>query len=320
MLKQVLVTATDYSRNCAAAKALLEQKGFTILENNLGRPMTFAEREPYFPQICAVIAGVDQWDEAVFSRCPNLKVIARFGVGVDNIDLEAAKRHGIQVVNARGGNADSVAEMAVCGILCMLRNAVNLDRSTREGKWERFVGRTLRGKRVGLLGFGAVAQYLAKLLYAFDTELVAYDIYQDQEAAQRLHTQFVPLDVLLESSDIVSLHLPCLPSTVGLINAQALARMKPNAILVNTARGPIVDETALLEALKSHSIYGAVLDVYGKEPTDASNPLFQLDNVVVFPHTAAETYETYHSIGMLTAQAVLDVIDLHKPPANWLNK
>ena len=319
-MDKVLVTATDYARNCAAAKKLLEETGFQVIENPHGRPMTRAELGEFLPEISAVVAGIDDWTDEVFSSAPKLKIIARFGVGVDNIDLAAAKARGIKVTNARGANADAVAELAVGGMIATLRNFTFLDRTTRAGKWERSVGHTLRGRVLGLVGFGAIARYVAKLARAFGAEVVAFDSNPDEAAARELGARFVALDELLAMSDIVSLHVPATPETKNLINASSLARMKSGAILVNTARGAVVDETALLDALKSGRLFGAVLDVHAAEPTRADDPLFSLPNVLVFPHTAAETWETYHQVGLITAEAVVDVVMHGKEPVNWLNR
>ena len=318
--KMILVTATNYSQNCSAGKKLLENEGFEIIENKYGRPLTFDELKPYLPEIYGVVAGVDTWNEDVFAFTPNLKIIGRFGVGVDNIDLVSAKHHGIKVMNARGANADAVAELVVGSIIASLRQFNYLDSTTRQGKWERYVGHTLRGKRVGLIGFGAIAQYAAKLFLAFETEVIAYDVFKDEDAASRLGVKFVSFNDLLYTSDVISLHIPCMLSTIKLINDEALEKMKPSALLINTARGPIIDEEALFRALKERRIFGAVLDVYTEEPSTKENPLFTLDNVLVFPHTGAETYETYHSIGILTAKAMIDVIKYDKDPENWINK
>jgi D-3-phosphoglycerate dehydrogenase len=282
--------------------------------------MTRAELDEFLPEISAVVAGVDDWTDEVFAHAPKLKVIARFGVGVDNIDLAAAKARGIKVTNARGANADAVAELAIGGMLAMLRNFAFLDRTTRAGKWERSVGHTLRGRVLGLVGFGAIARYVAKLARAFDAEVLAFDSCPDEAAARDLGVRFVPLDALLAASDVVSLHVPATPETKNLINSATLARMKPGAILINTARGAVVDEAALFGALKSGRLSGAVLDVHATEPTTALDPLFSLPNVLVFPHTAAETWETYHQVGLITAEAVADVVKRGKEPVNWLNR
>lgn len=319
MKKKVLVTATNYSKLCANSKALLEREGFEIIENTYGRPLTFEELEERVGDVCGVVAGVDTWNEDVFKLAPNLKVIARFGIGVDNIDLDAAKKHGIKVMNARAINSDSVAECTVGFILSVLRNINNLDKSTREGKWERYVGNTIRGKKIGLVGFGAIAQYTAKLLSAFETDIYAYDIYPNYEAAKKLGVTITDLETIIKQSDIITLHVPCTPETTNLFSDKEFEMMKDTAIIVNVARGPVIDQKALYTALKEKKIAGAGLDVFEVEPTTKDNPLFELDNIVVLPHSAAETYETYDAVGMATAQAIIDVMN-GKDPMNWLNK
>ncbi len=319
MKKKILVTATNYSKLCAGAKALLESEGFEIIENTFGRPMTFEELKERVGDISGVVAGVDTWNEAVFELAPHLKIIGRFGIGVDNIDMAEAKKHGIKVMNARAINSDSVAECTIGLILAVLRNLINLDRSTRQGKWERYVGNTIRGKKIGLVGFGAIAQYTAKLLSAFETEVYAYDVYPNHEAARKLGVTMTDLDTIIKQSDIITLHVPCTPETTGLFGSREFEMMKDTAIIVNVARGPVIDEKALYTALKERKIAGAGLDVYEIEPVKADNPLFKLDNVVCLPHSAAETYETYEAVGMATAQAIIDVMG-GKEPINWLNR
>jgi D-3-phosphoglycerate dehydrogenase / 2-oxoglutarate reductase len=319
MSEKILITATNYSKYCARAKRLLEESGYELIENAFGRPMTFDELKSRVSDVCGVVVGVDNWNEEIFKLAPRLKAMSRFGIGVDNIDLAAAKARGIKVTNARGINADSVAEYVVALILALYRDILGLDASTRAGKWERYVGNTIRGKKVGLVGFGAIAQYVAKLLSTFGASLVAYDLFPDEAAAKRLGVAFVGFEELIEQCDIISLHVPSTPETAKLIGEVQLNHMKRSAILINTARGAVVDQAALFEALRRKRIAGAGIDVFEREPTDAANPLFALDNVVVMPHSAAETYETYEAVSIATAEAIMDVMD-GKEPRNWLNK
>lgn len=318
--RKVLVTATNYSRLCAAGKQLLESHGFEIIENHFGRPMTFEELQQYAPEADAVVGGVDTWDESVFSFTPRLKVISRFGVGVDNINLADAKARGVYVTNAPGINSNSVADLAVGLIIDMLRNITNLNQSTKQGMWERYIGSDLRGKTVGMLGFGAIAQRLSKKLSGFDMTLIAYDKYPNAEAAKRLNVELMPdIDSVLKAANIVSVHLPSLPETRHTMNREAFNKMQKGSYLVNTSRGALVDEKALYEALTNGQLAAAATDVYESEPVDKANPLLALPNLLTMPHTGAETYETYHDIGLLTAQAIIDVFN-GREPANLLNK
>lgn len=186
MSKTVLVTATNYSRYCADAKAMLAAEGIDVVENGFGRPMTFDELSARLGDVDAVIAGVDTWNERVFNLAPRLKAIARFGVGVDNIDIDAAHRHGIAVTNAPGGNANAVAELTLGLILSAMRRIPYLHDALRGGAWDRFVGQELIGRRVGLLGFGNIARKIARKLCGFDVEVIAYDKFPDQVAATKL--------------------------------------------------------------------------------------------------------------------------------------
>lgn len=309
----VLVTATNYSHLCSEGKVLLEAHDCRVVENDFGRPMTFEELSQRVGDVDAVVAGVDTWNEGVFAIAPKLKVISRFGVGVDNIDIEAARSRGIQVTNAAGGNANAVAELTVGLIIAAMRNIAQLHATTRQGAWDRFVGEELAGKTVGILGFGNIAQKIAKKLGGFEVSVIAYDKFPNLAAATALGVELVDADAVLSRSDIVCTMLPSLPETRHFMNADAFERMKRGAYFINTARGALVDEKALKAALDGGHIAGAAIDVYEREPVDPGNPLLSTARIVTTPHTAAETYETYSSIGVLTAQAVIDALEGRTP-------
>lgn len=318
MAKKVLVTATNYSTYCAAAKALLEENGVEVIENPYGRPMTREELLAAVGDIDGVVVGVDTWNEEIFSHAPKLKAMARFGVGVDNIDLAAAKTHGIQVTNAKGMNSNPVAELTVGLILSTLRNVPAFNASIREGKWDRFMGRDLAGMTVGLLGFGDIAQRVAKKLSGFDVSICAYDLYPNLEKAKELNVEMVSMEEVLRRADVVCMHLPSLPSTHHIMDARTFGMMKDGSYFINTARGALVDETALAQALRSGKLTAAAIDVFDQEPVRRDNPLFALPNLFATPHTAAETYDTYHNVGLATARQLLDVF-AGKKPNNLLN-
>jgi D-3-phosphoglycerate dehydrogenase len=305
--KTVLVTATNYSTLCVEGKKLFEDSGWTVIENTFGRPMTFDELQVRVGGIDAVVAGVDTWNEAVFRLAPRLKVISRFGVGVDNIDVEVARRFGIKVTNAGGINANAVAELTIGLLLSAMRAIPALYQSTRAGRWDRFVGEELSGRTVGLLGFGNIAQKVARKLSGFDVDVIAYDKFPNVEAARRLGVTMVAAEDLLRRADVVCLLLPSLKETHHFMDANRFAQMKEGAYFVNTARGALVDEPALAQALASGRIRAAAIDVYEVEPVKADNPLLRIDSIVTTPHTAAETYEVYREVGLETARAILDV-------------
>jgi D-3-phosphoglycerate dehydrogenase len=313
MTRNVLVTATNYSRLCSEGKALLEANDCTVIENTFGRPMTFGELSERVAEVDAVVAGVDSWTEAVFALAPRLKMIARFGVGVDNIDVEAARVRGIKVTNAAGGNANAVAELTIGLILAAMRNIPQLHATTRQGAWDRFVGEELSGRTVGILGFGNIARMIARKLSGFDVTVIAHDKFPDFEAAKALNVEMVGAGQVLSRSDVVCAMLPSLPETRHFMNAEAFGCMKAGAYFINTARGALVDEAALKATLDSGRLRGAAIDVYESEPVDPGNPLLNVPGLVTTPHTAAETYETYSSIGLLTARAVVDALDGRVP-------
>lgn len=318
MAKKVLVTATNYSTYCSAAKALLEENGVEVIENPYGRPMTRDELLTVVGDIDGAVVGVDTWNEKIFAHAPKLRAMARFGVGVDNIDLAAAKAHGIQVTNAKGMNSNPVAELTVGLILSTLRNVPAFNVSIREGKWDRFMGRDLAGMTVGLLGFGDIAQRVAKKLSGFDVSICAYDLYPNLEKARELNVEMVSMEETLHRADVVCMHLPSLPAIHHIMDARTFGMMKDGSYFINTARGALVDETALAQALRSGKLTAAAIDVFDQEPVRRDNPLFALPNLFATPHTAAETYDTYHNVGLATARQLLDVF-AGKKPNNLLN-
>lgn len=323
MKQKVLVTIPKslFDNHCARARRLLEDEGYEIVQYQGELVMTADEIKAAGADVVGAIVGCDAWTEDVLKACKALKVIARFGIGVDCIDLQAAKRLGIKVVNARGMNSPSVAEMTIMLALAVMRKLILLDRTTREGGWMRGCGATINGKTYGLVGFGAIAQNVAKVLAGFGVkEILAYDLVPDKAAAARLGVTLTSLEDVIERSDVISLHVPGMPGTRHMIDEAAFKRMKPNAVLVNVARGMVVDEAALYTALSEHRIAGAGLDVYEVEPISADNPLLGLDNVVLSPHQAADTSETFDAVSYFDAQVVVDVTKHGKEPINWLNQ
>jgi D-3-phosphoglycerate dehydrogenase len=237
---------------------------------------------------------------------PRLRVIGRAGVGVDNIDLDAATERGVAVLNAPSGNTTSAAELAFALLLSLARRIPAADRSMREGAWDRaaFRGIELHGKTLGLVGAGRIGAEVARRARAFGMRIVAYDPYLSDERADTLGLVVAPLDRVLEEADVLTLHVPLTDATENLIGADALARMKPGAYLINAARGGIVDEDALLDALQEGRLGGAALDVYADEPPAADHPLRALDSVVLTPHLGAATREAQRNVAQEIAGAV----------------
>ncbi len=287
-----------------AIKLLLDA-GFQPVYNETGRKLGREEQKALIKDAVAVIAGTEPYDEDMLAAAPNLKAVIRFGVGTDNFDLAAMKRRGIAVGVI--ANYNSVAEFALTLILGVLKNIRLYDQGVRRGDSSRYTMHELRAKTVGIVGFGRIGRRLAELLQGFDVELLTYDPFVNEEEAKRLKVKPVSLETLLSQSDVVSLHLPSTPQTHHLINAETIALMKDGAYLVNTARGALIDEAALVAALQSGKLAGAGLDVYEREPVTEDLALGKLDNTLLAPHVAALSVETNYNAGMTSAESVIRV-------------
>lgn len=311
----VIVGPVRYAELCPAGRALLVENGFTLVENNRSTPWTAADLSPLLSTASASVCGVEVFDRDIIAAAPGLKIISRLGVGLDNIDLAEARSRGVHVVNAPGGNAIAVAELALGLLLSVLRQIPSMNDNIRTGTWDRYVGSELGGKSIGLIGFGATAQVLARRLTGFDVTIVAYDPFGDSALADELGVRLVSLPEAVTDVDVVSVHAPHLPETHHLVNADLLASMREGTVLINTSRGGLVDEAALVAALQSGHIAGAGLDVFEVEPVSATNPLLAFPNVVATTHAAADSLEAYHRIGLSTAQAIVDTFSGRTPKA-----
>jgi len=265
-------------------------------------------------ELLAAVTGVDalvvrsatRVDAEVLEAGRNLKVVGRAGIGLDNVDVAAATRLGVMVVNAPQSNVISAAEHTVALILAQARNIPQAHVALREGRWERgrFQGAELYGKTLGIIGLGRVGALVAQRLNSFGMRLLAYDPYVSRDRAAQMGVELAGLADVLARADVVTVHLPKTPDTTGLIGETELAAMKPGARLVNTARGGIVDEAALAKAVGDGQLAGAALDVFAEEPTTHS-PLFELEGVVVTPHLGASTTEAQDKAGIAIAEQLL---------------
>jgi len=255
-----------------------------------------------------VIRANGRVTDRLLAHAPRLRVVGRHGVGLDNVDLDACTRRGIWVVYTPLANVEAVAEHAVGLMLAVAKRIVEGDRAVRAGEFaaarHRLVGQELHGQTLGIAGFGRIGQRVAEICRAaFAMPVMFADLLSHEEVAARLGAQRVPLDELLARSDVISLHLPLTPQTRHLIDGPALARMKPGAILINTARGAVVDETALLAALRDGRL-AAGLDVFADEPLPPGNPLPMLPNVVLTPHCASHTEGALLAMAMVVEDVV----------------
>ncbi len=268
----------------------------------------------------AVIAGSEPYTERVLAGLPQLRIISRNGVGYDAINVPAATRRGIPVTITPDSNHQAVAEHALALLLAVARSVVQSATETRQGIWRRqTIFKPLRGRTLGIVGLGRIGRSVAVRAAAFGLHLLAYEKFPDLEFVQRHGIRLVDLDTLLAESDFVSLHMPMNEETRGLINARTLALMKPGSLLINTARGGLVNEADLLAALKSGHLAGAGLDVMVSEPPPAGHPLLALDNVIVSPHVSALDSQAVEDMSLAAAQNILDLLAGKWPAACLVN-
>jgi len=310
---RLLVTPTSYGKNDARLKIELEAQVGEVIYNPTGKPLTSAEVAQLLPGIDGYIAGLDGIDANALKSADRLKVISRYGVGFDNVDLAVAREKGIVVTNTPGANSVSVAELALGLMLALARQIPEAVEAVHQGKFPRYSGISIEGKTIGILGLGAIGKQLARRLSGFDCKIVAYDPFADAAFAKDNHIELASVDEVIGQADFVSLHLPLLPETRGIVNEAFLNKMKRGSFLINTSRGEAINEDALLKALQSGHLKGAGLDAFAVEPPDPKNPLLALPQVVATPHLGAQTDGATSTMGWLAMRDCLAVLKGEKP-------
>jgi len=296
-MKTVVSCVDKFEQLCPVAAAALNAHGWTLIDNLHGYPYDFTRYQEALSQADVVIAGIEQWNAKRFELVPNLRMIVRFGTGVDTIDQQEAHVRGIEIRRVIDGNTNAVAEQTIALMYGLLKHIAELDRTTKQGLWYRPMCQELSGKTVGFLGFGRIAQAVAAKLQTSDVEMVAYDVLPNQEAADRYSVKLQSLEDVLGHSDIVSLHLPLTHVTEGLLDETRLVSMKPGALLINTARGKLIDQKALVEQVLNGHLGGAALDVFDEQPLSAVNNLAVLDRIVCSPYISSRTEESMSRTG-----------------------
>jgi D-3-phosphoglycerate dehydrogenase / 2-oxoglutarate reductase len=317
-MPRVLVTPIELVRRHEPCQEVLLAAGFDIVYPPAGLDLYDEQRLiDHLPGIDAMLAGMEPLTARVLERS-QLRAIARFGVGYDAIDVTAATARGIAVTISVGANQVSAAEHTLALILGVLRGFPLRDQSVRDGSWQRQPFGRLEGKTLGLLGMGRIGREVVLRAQAFGVRVLAHDPHADTEFAHTQNVELVDLDTLLAAADILSLHLPCTASTQRIINSTTLAKLRPGAILINTARGGLVDEQALADALASGHVWGAGLDAFSIEPLPQGNPLLGLPNVLLSPHTAGLDVDSVRAMGRIAAQCLVDLHAGHAPPPGCL--
>ena len=309
----VLVTPTSFGRFDPTQKTQLETAVGRVTYNTTGKPYSSAQLQTQLTDVDGYIAGLDEIDAAALRVASDLQVVARYGVGINNVDLTAAEELGIVVTNTPGANAASVAELTIALMLNLIRPIQTAAEQTRTGGWPRLKGMSLVGKTVGLIGLGAIGCQVARRLVGFDCIVLATDVVTDETFAREHGVALVDSAELLAKSDIISLHVPVLPATEQMVNADFLAQMKPGGFLINTSRGELIDEAALHEALTGGHLAGAALDAFQHEPPGADNPLMALPQVIPTPHMGAHSDGATNAMGSMALADCLAVLTGKKP-------
>ena len=304
---------------------MLEEKGYSVTVRDSDMPPTqeelnFALREKEYDAVVTLLT--DKIDSAIFEANPNIKLYANYAIGFDNIDIVEAKNRGIYVTNTPGAYANCVAEHAIALMLALTTRLVEGDQYVRDGKYkcwspDIFIGTDLSGKTLGLIGAGRIGEKVAwRLMHGFDMKIIYHDIVRNQTLDSEDRADYkTTIEEVLKEADIVTLHTPLLPETIHLINEERLKMMKPTAYLINTSRGPVIDENALLKALKEGWIKGAGLDVMEFEPNPVSG-LTDLDNVIITPHIASARESARNEMATVLAENIIDYFEGKEPRNN----
>ncbi|WP_371377056.1 phosphoglycerate dehydrogenase [Sporomusa aerivorans] len=308
MTKRVLVTAMSFRRS-AEGLALLKDNGFDVVLSPYERPLQEAEMLEQLDGIAAIVAGNDAITEKVIAAgAPELKIIARSGVGYNTIDVAAAQRYGVAVTNTPGANTRSVAELAVGLMLSLARNIPRLNERMHNREWPKSVGTELGGKTLGIVGTGNIGREVIRRAAAFEMNIIAFDMHRCGDLVDKYGEIYRSLDEVFAESDFLSLHVPAIPGTVNMVNKTTLKIMKRSAYLINTARGELVVEKDLAEALQAGVISGAALDTFAAEPLQHDSSLFALNNVILTPHLGASTGDSAQRVGLMAAEEVIRVL------------
>lgn len=298
------------------AMEILEKNGYILELNPFDRTMTEDELIERIKGASALVAGSDKVTKRVLEAgSPTLKIVAKQGVGYNTIDIEAAKELGIAVTITPGANSKSVADLTMGLILNAARNISGMDRAIRNNEWYRYTGCELNNKIIGIVGMGHIGGEVAKRAYAFGMKILAYDIYPRQDFIEKYNVTYVSLEKLFKQSDVITLHAPAIKATENMINRDSLNLMKSTAILVNAARGELINEEDLYEALKNKKIGFAALDVYKNEPLKNSK-LTDLENIVFTAHAGAYTKSAIIGAGVIASEEIVRVLSGEEPKFN----
>lgn len=307
---KILVTPTSMQPQEGKVNPALEKlREFAdeLVFNPTGKPLSGEQLIECLQDCDGYLAGLDSISADVLERCPKLKAISRYGVGYDRVDLKAAEKQRVVVTNTPGVNAEAVGELAFGMMMSLSRSLTKLDASTKTNGWIRSTGKELYGKRIGIVGLGAIGKVVARCAGGFAMEVFAYDPYMNESYASAHGIRSVSFDELIRQCDYISMHLPLNEETYHMINKETFSKMKDGVILINASRGGIIDEAAAQEALESGKLGGLGMDAFETEPP-LNSPLFAYENVLATPHTGAHTKEATENMAALATENLIKVL------------
>jgi len=309
---KILITPRSFASISDKPINMLTEKGYVIQRNNTGRPYEKGEMLKLIRDVDGIIIGIDELSAEIIKKANALKVISKYGTGLDNIDTNMATNKKIVVTNTPTANVNAVADLTFGLILSLARRIPEADKKMKSGKWEKIIGKSVWKKTVGIIGLGKIGKQVAKRAQGFEMNILVFDLIKDKKFALRYGMKYVNLEKLLQNSDYITIHIPLNDATRGMISYKELGKVKKEAFLINTSRGGIVDEEALYNALRNNNLRGAALDVYNNEPPRES-PLKELDNVIMTPHIGAYTEEAIDNMSIQAAQNLIDVLEGREP-------
>ncbi|TET10324.1 MAG: hydroxyacid dehydrogenase, partial [Candidatus Atribacteria bacterium] len=305
---KILITPRSFASFSDKPLKMLTERDYKIKRNNTGRPYKKEEMLKLIKDVDGIIIGIDELSAEIIEEANELKVISKYGIGLDNIDINMATNKKIIVTSTPTANVDAVADLAFGLILSLARRIPEADRKTKSAKWGKIIGKSVWEKTIGIIGLGKIGRQVVKRAKGFEMNILVFDIVKDKKFAQKYGIKYVNLEKLLRKSDYITIHIPLNDATRNMISYEELEKMKKDAFLINTSRGGIVDEEALYDALRNNKLRGAALDVYNNEPLRES-PLKELDNIIMTPHIGAYTEEAIENMSIQAAQNLIDVLE-----------
>lgn len=309
---KVLITPRSYASTSDKPIKMIKDKGYEIIRNNKDKPINKNEMLNLIEDIDGIIIGIDKFDSDIIDKANNLKVISKYGTGLDNIDVNYAHKKDIIVTKTPTANIDAVADLTIGLMIAVARRIPEADKKLRKDQWEKIIGNSVWKKNLGIIGLGKIGKQVVKRAKGFKMDIKVFDLNKDEDFAEKYNIEYVNLDEILSESDFITIHTPLNNGTRDLIQMEELEKMKNSSYLLNVSRGGIVNEDDLYEALKNDVIAGAALDAFVNEPPKDNN-FKELDNIIMTPHIGGYTDEAIENMGVQAAQNLIKVLEGREP-------